>query len=139
MNPALDARLKAAMDPIPLSPAGRAAHSLWHPIPYRPVVSCRDIQPNPRPSGAIPMNAVYPFEHGRLVGWEPMVPEPPGMDPHLLPVEIPHLEDAMSGKERVSVVASLSTCNQASKPLLQSQQCSPPETHSHPLRSPPTP
>ena len=50
------------------------------------------------------MDILCPGQHGRLVFWEPAVPELPGMHPKLLPVKIANLQNPIPSQQGVSMV-----------------------------------
>ena len=71
------------------------------------------------------MDPINPPQHSCLVLWKTPIPELPGMDPKLLPIEVTQFKHAMLGQERVCMVPPLFASNQASKPLLVPDQGTP--------------
>ena len=67
-----------------------------HPIPHRPVVPCWQVKPHPCCPSPIPMDPINPPQHSCLVLWKTPIPELPGMDPKLLPIEVPQFKHASS-------------------------------------------
>ena len=60
-----------------------------------------------------------PPQHSRLVLWQHPIPE---LDPELLLIQFPHLEDPKPGKKGIHMLEPPLTSYQADKSLLQSKE-----------------
>ena len=70
----------------------------WDPISHRTVVPRGQIQARPCRPGAITMHILYPAKHGPLVLRQLPIPEPPRVNPQLLPVEVLCFRTSISAK-----------------------------------------
>ena len=80
----------------------------------------------------MPMNTPNPAQHGRLILRQLAIPEAPGMDPQLLPVEIPNLEHAQLSQQRISMTPTPTASHKPRNALLVPQQ-GPPQGQVPPL------
>jgi hypothetical protein len=113
--------LKPPLIPSPLAPQFRYATRLA-PCTLQPMVTRSHHQPAPCRSGNITMGLIHPPESRHLPAWKPTVSKLPGMNPELLPIQVPHLKDHVTSKQGVRMIPAPVPRYQPCKPLLKLQK-----------------